>query len=75
MFVVPGVRSECLQGPDVGCESLKETKNLGQFYFAPFVVVSDIGIERLHTLLVSTVDNIPQIHNKHRFLQIMNLAV
>lgn len=33
MFVVPGVRSERLQGPDVGEESFKETKSWDNFIF------------------------------------------
>lgn len=40
---------------------------LGQFYFSLLVVVNDVRIGRLHALLLSTVSNITQIHDKHRF--------
>lgn len=50
-------------------------KKLGQFYFSLFVVVSDVRIGRPHALFVSTVNNITQIHAKHRFLLIMNFTV
>lgn len=50
-------------------------RKLGQFYFSLLVVVNDVRIGRPHALLVSTVNDNTQIHDKHRFLLIMNFTV
>jgi hypothetical protein len=56
-------------------KSFSKRLKAGQFYCLLFVVASDIGVERRHTLLIPTVNSISWIHSKQGCFHVMNIVV